>query len=142
VDVGVQRREVTGGHVAPDLLDRASTRDDGADSVLVQDEILDQLGAVAAGRIARQRLRTLGATRIPRGPRPETRENPAGLTARQAEVLGLLAAGATNADIADQLVLSVRTVDHHVAAILQKLGAPSRRDAARIAMEQGLVPLS
>jgi DNA-binding CsgD family transcriptional regulator/tetratricopeptide (TPR) repeat protein len=105
-------------------------------------EILDQLGAVAAGRIARQRLRTLGATRIPRGPRPETRENPAGLTARQAEVLGLLAAGATNADIADQLVLSVRTVDHHVAAILQKLGAPSRRDAARIAMEQGLVPLS
>ena len=54
-------------------------------------------------------------------------------------MLALVADGLTNADIAERLVLSVRTVDHHVAAILQKLGASSRREAARMAVEQGLV---
>jgi DNA-binding CsgD family transcriptional regulator/tetratricopeptide (TPR) repeat protein len=105
-------------------------------------DILDQLGAVAAAGIARQCLRELGVTSIPRGPRPQTRENPAGLTGRQLEVLELLSDGLTNAEIAEQLVLSVRTVDHHVAAILQKLAAPSRREAARIAAKQGLVQLA
>lgn len=59
-----------------------------------------------------------------------TRAHPAGLTDRQADVLVLLAAGLTNAEIAAQLVLSVRTVDHHVSAILTKLGVSTRREAA------------
>jgi DNA-binding NarL/FixJ family response regulator len=69
--------------------------------------------------------------RVPRRPLPRTRANPAGLTDRQVEVLGLLADGLTNAEIADRLVVSVRTVDHHVAAILSKLNVGSRREAAR-----------
>jgi DNA-binding CsgD family transcriptional regulator len=92
--------------------------------------ILDELGAAPAARLARQRLRDLGVRSIPRGPQPATRQHPAGLTGRQAEVLELLTDGLTNAEIADRLVLSVRTVDHHVAAILQKLGVSSRREAA------------
>jgi DNA-binding CsgD family transcriptional regulator/tetratricopeptide (TPR) repeat protein len=90
----------------------------------------DELGAAPAARLARQRLRYLGVRTIPRGPQPATRQHPAGLTGRQAEVLDLLAEGLTNGDIADRLVLSVRTVDHHVAAILQKLGVASRHEAA------------
>lgn len=66
---------------------------------------------------------------VPHGPSNSTRTNPAGLTDRQAEVLALLADGLTNAEIAQRLVLSVRTVDHHVAAILTRLGVSSRRAA-------------
>jgi DNA-binding NarL/FixJ family response regulator len=67
-----------------------------------------------------------------------TRENPAGLTDRQLEVLRLLARGLTNGEIATQLVLSVRTVDRHVAEILAKLGAASRRQAAARAETLGI----
>ena len=77
--------------------------------------------------------------RIPRGPSEETRASPAGLTARQTDVLRLLVQGRTNAEIARQLVLSVRTVDSHVAALLGKLGARDRRDAAARAAELGLL---
>ena len=68
-----------------------------------------------------------------RGPRATTRANPAGLTERQLDVLELLSEGLTNAQIAERLVLSVRTVDHHVAAVLDKLDVPSRHDAAAAA---------
>jgi hypothetical protein len=71
--------------------------------------LLDGLGAQPAAAIARARLRKLGVTRIPRGPRPQTRENVAGLTERQQEVVGFLAQGLTNAEIAQRLVVSVRT---------------------------------
>jgi DNA-binding NarL/FixJ family response regulator len=80
--------------------------------------------------LTRRRLRELGVHSLPRGPQPATRQHPAGLTERQAEVLGLLVEGMTNPEIADRLVLSVRTVDHHVAAVLQKLGVGSRQEAA------------
>ncbi len=113
---------------------------DAIDDVRRGLDILDDLGAKPLARRARARLRELGATDIPRGPRDDTRNNPAALTARQMEVLGLLASDLTNAQIADRLVLSIRTVDHHVSAILMKLGAPSRQDAVTIATEIGALP--
>jgi len=92
---------------------------------------LERLGASVPADRVRDRLRELGVS-VPRGPRASTRANPAGLTARQLAVLELLREGLTNAEIAERLVLSVRTVDHHVAAILAKLGVSSRREAASL----------
>jgi DNA-binding CsgD family transcriptional regulator len=101
--------------------------------------ILDELDARPLATDVRRRLRALGVSRIPRGPLSETRVNPAGLTARQLDVLRLLGQGCTNAQIASQLVVSVRTVDSHVAAVLDKLGAASRREAAVRAAELGVL---
>jgi DNA-binding CsgD family transcriptional regulator/tetratricopeptide (TPR) repeat protein len=98
---------------------------------------LEALRAEPAAARVRERLRAMGAP-VPRGPRAVTRANPAGLTPRQLAVLGLLREGMTNAEIADRLVLSVRTVDHHVAAVLDKLGVRSRREAAAAAEELGV----
>jgi DNA-binding NarL/FixJ family response regulator len=84
-------------------------------------------------------LREIGVPNIPRGRRPTTRVNPAGLTSRQVDVLKLVATGLTNAQIADQLVVSTRTVDHHVSAILTRLHVNSRREAAGQAVALGLV---
>ncbi len=100
---------------------------------------LDALGAVPLARKVRLRLRELGVTRIPRGRVQSTRDNPAGLTDRQTDVVRLLAEGLTNAEIAARLVLSVRTVDTHVGAILNKLDAKTRRDAAARAKALGLL---
>jgi DNA-binding CsgD family transcriptional regulator/tetratricopeptide (TPR) repeat protein len=93
------------------------------------------LGAVPAAALARARLRDLGVTAIPRGPRPATMTHRGGLTNRQTEVLGLLSGGLTNAEIAERLFISQKTVDHHVSAILRKLGVASRRAAVRWAKE-------
>src|SRR5204863_4429293 len=90
---------------------------------------LQALGATAAAAIVARRLRARGARGVPRGPRPRTRENPAGLTAREVEVLALLANGLRNAQIAQQLVVSEKTVDHHVSAILRKLAVHTRGEA-------------
>jgi DNA-binding NarL/FixJ family response regulator len=108
------------------------------DATLEAWEVFTALGAAPAVLIARRRLRELGVSRLPRGPKPATRANPAGLTDRQVEILSLLSAGSTNAEIAATLVVSVRTVDHHVSAILQKLGVSSRRQAAKAASDLGL----
>jgi DNA-binding CsgD family transcriptional regulator/tetratricopeptide (TPR) repeat protein len=101
-------------------------------------EISRGLGAEPLTRRVAGRMRQLGIS-VPHGPREATRANPAGLTARQLEVLSLLAEGLTNAEIADRLVVSPRTVEHHVAAVLAKLGATTRREAARRASELRLV---
>jgi DNA-binding CsgD family transcriptional regulator/tetratricopeptide (TPR) repeat protein len=92
------------------------------------------LGAEPLARRVAGRLRELGL-RVPPGPRDATRSNPAGLTARQLEVLSLLGEGLTNAEIAARLVVSPRTAEHHVAAVLAKLGATTRREAALRATE-------
>jgi DNA-binding CsgD family transcriptional regulator/tetratricopeptide (TPR) repeat protein len=102
--------------------------------------LLDGLGAAPAATLVRRKLRSLGVRSVPRGPRPATRENPAGLTPRQLEVLELLVEGRTNAEIAAELFVSPKTVDHHVSAVLTKLDVHSRRQAARVAVERGLVP--
>jgi DNA-binding NarL/FixJ family response regulator len=99
---------------------------------------LQQLGARPAAAIVAQQLRRRGARHLPRGPRTATRDNPAHLTTRELDVLALLATGLQNKEIAVELVLSHRTVDHHVAAILRKLGVRTRREAAREAARLGL----
>ena len=91
------------------------------------------LGAQPAARIIRQRLRMLGARSIPAGPHAATRKRPFGLTRRECEVLDLICAEHSNAEIAAKLFISAKTVDHHVSAVLAKLGVPTRGAARRAA---------
>ena len=102
-------------------------------------EIFDRLGTVPAAAMVRRRLRDLGVTSVPRGPRPATRRHPLGLTERQQEVLELLAEGRSNSEIAERLYVSPKTVEHHVSAILTKLGVPSRAEAVERAAGSGAV---
>jgi DNA-binding CsgD family transcriptional regulator/tetratricopeptide (TPR) repeat protein len=103
-------------------------------------ETLTELGAPAAAAIVSRQLRAIGARDIPRGPRPATRQNSAGLTVREVEILALVVEGLRNREIAQRLFLSPRTVEKHVSAILRKLGARSRgeavAEAARLALLQ------
>lgn len=111
---------------------------DDSENLLMALELLDHLGAAPAARLVRAKLRRLGLRSVPRGPRPATRANPAGLTPRQVDVLGLIVEGRTNTEIAEALFVSPKTVDHHVSAILTKLEVKSRQEAARAAVERGL----
>jgi DNA-binding CsgD family transcriptional regulator/tetratricopeptide (TPR) repeat protein len=101
-------------------------------------EIVDGLGAPAV-RHAIIRDRHAAGLPVPRGPRAAHRDNPAALTARELDVLHLLAEGLSNAEIAAQLFLSEKTVEHHVSAVLRKLGEPTRAHAAATAVREGLV---
>jgi DNA-binding CsgD family transcriptional regulator/tetratricopeptide (TPR) repeat protein len=107
----------------------------------VQDclEILDRL-ELPAVRAAVLRDRHARGLMVPRGPRASSRANPSGLTTREAEVLALLAEGLSYAEVAQRLVLSRKTVSHHVSAVLRKLGEPSRTRAVATAQRRGLLP--
>src|SRR5258706_2160141 len=94
--------------------------------------ILGQLGAAPAAKALRQRMRAQGVRDLPRGSQQSTRHHPHGLTRREAETLALMSQGLRNAAIARRLFVSTKTIDHHVSAILAKLGVPSR--AAAIAL--------
>jgi DNA-binding CsgD family transcriptional regulator len=119
----------------------ALARADSRDEPTVRDAIaeLQQLGARPAAAIVARRVRERGVRGLPRGPRPQTRANPAGLTARELEVLALLAEGLRNSQIAQRLVVSEKTVDHHVSAILRKLDARTRGEASAQAARLGIV---
>jgi DNA-binding CsgD family transcriptional regulator len=100
---------------------------------------LRRLGAGATAR-AFARTRSARSRAALRGPRPSTLANPAGLTRREQEVLVHVARGATNEAIAATLHLSERTVEHHVSAILAKLGVRNRARAVEAARATGALP--
>ena len=103
-------------------------------------EIFERLGARPIADWLRAHMRKEGIRGVPRGRRQATRDNPAGLTAREMQVLLLVAEGCPNSQIAHQLSRSLRTVDHHLAAILAKLAAASRTEAVAAARRLGIVP--
>jgi DNA-binding CsgD family transcriptional regulator/tetratricopeptide (TPR) repeat protein len=90
---------------------------------------LRRLGAGPAGALVSRRLRDLGVRGVPRGPRASTKTSNGHITDRELDVLKLLADGLRNAEIANRLFLSRRTVDHHVASILRKLESKTRGEA-------------
>jgi DNA-binding CsgD family transcriptional regulator len=101
--------------------------------------LFDNIGASAAGARLRRDLRASGVRAIPRGPIAKTRAGPAGLTQRQSQVFALLVKGFSNAQIARRLSISPKTAEHHVSAIMARLGVTTRRAAADAARERGLL---
>jgi DNA-binding CsgD family transcriptional regulator/tetratricopeptide (TPR) repeat protein len=100
--------------------------------------IFDRIGAAPAAARLRRQMRARGTRAIPRGPHADTRANPVGLTRRQSQVLALVVEGLSNADIATRLCISPKTAEHHVAAIMGRLGASTRTEAAEVARKRGL----
>ena len=101
-------------------------------------ELLNTLGAAAVAVRVRRELRDEGVP-TPRGKGQATRGHAAGLTARQAEVLQLLAEGLTNTEISDRLFVSPRTIEHHVSAILAKLDSSTRDEAVQRARDEAVL---
>jgi DNA-binding CsgD family transcriptional regulator len=105
-------------------------------------EIFEHLGASPASRALRKQFRAEGVKGVPRGARASTQSNQHGLTRREAEVLALLSQGMRNSAIANRLFVSRKTVDHHVSAILTKLGVPSRGEAVVVTRKNSLASAS
>jgi DNA-binding CsgD family transcriptional regulator len=103
-------------------------------------ELFETLGSTQFAQALRRQMRICGVRRIPRGSRRSTRDHSLGLTRREAQIFDLISEGLRNSEIAARLFLSTRTVDHHVSAVLTKLGVPSR--AAAIARARGPARLS
>ncbi|HSU12275.1 MAG TPA: AAA family ATPase [Pseudonocardia sp.] len=144
-DAGVHRSAWASGATPPVADDQPYERamalwDAGStDDLLAALPLLEDLDARAVSALFRARLREAGVSSVPRGRLPATRANPAGLTARQLDVLALLTEGLSNSDIAARLVISPKTADHHVSAILAKLDVRTRGEAAAVARRLGIV---
>jgi DNA-binding CsgD family transcriptional regulator/tetratricopeptide (TPR) repeat protein len=132
---------------AASLWDERGCAYEAADALADSDDVDDlrsalsrlrALGARPRAQHVERRLRSLGVRDVPRGPRATTRANAAGLTPREVEVAGLLAQGLANSEIAAALVLSPKTVDHHVTAVLSKLAVRSRRHVGAAAARAGI----
>lgn len=132
---------------AASLWDERGCAYEAADALADSDDVDDlrdalsrlrSLGARPRAQHVERRLRSLGVRDLPRGPRATTRANAAGLTAREVEVAALLAQGFANSEIANALVLSPKTVDHHVTAVLSKLAVRSRRHVGVAAARAGI----
>lgn len=120
--------------------EQARALDAGSNDARVQAlAMFEQLGARPDAARLRRELTTAGV-RLPRGARPSTQANPHQLTVREAEVLGLLCEGLKNSEIAERLCRSVRTIDHHLAAVFAKLGVGSRTEAVAAALHAGIGP--
>lgn len=101
--------------------------------------ICERLEAAPLAGLIRRRLRSQGVRGIARGAQERTLRNPNGLTRSELKVLGLVAQGRRNAEIASRLFVSEKTVGHHVSAILAKLDVRSRGEAAAAAGRLGLL---
>jgi DNA-binding CsgD family transcriptional regulator len=100
--------------------------------------LFDRIGAMPAAAQLRRQMRASGTRSVPRGPIGKTRANPAGLTGRQAQVFALLVKGLSNSQIARRLSISPKTAEHHVSAIISRLGVTTRSEAAAAARARGL----
>jgi DNA-binding CsgD family transcriptional regulator/tetratricopeptide (TPR) repeat protein len=112
---------------------------DDEDAIAEAHRRLQAVGAAPAAKIAARRLRERGVRGVARGPRATTLSNPAQLTARELGVLDLVAAGLSNAEVAERLFVSPRTVDSHVSALLRKLDARTRGEAVAAARRMGIL---
>ncbi len=135
------RTAYCGWRLARALLSTRSGRREAARVLKTAQETAVQLGAepllkAIVKQASSARIR-LGGGQTAAGPEAIAAE--LGLTPRELEILPLIAAGRTNAEIADHLVISPRTVDVHVSRIIRKLGATRRTEAADIARRRGLV---
>lgn len=102
-------------------------------------DVFETLGATAAAQHVRDMIRVRLGRVAHRGPRASTKENPAGLTKREMDVLRCIDLGKSNSEIATTLFVSAKTVDHHVSSILAKLNAKTRTEAASLARRQRIL---
>jgi DNA-binding CsgD family transcriptional regulator len=96
------------------------------------------IGARPMAQQVRRELAAAGVRDLPRVPPADRSPAPSGLTARQLEVLALVAEGCSDREIAERLYVSTKTAGHHVSAILRKLGVRSRTEAAAVAHREGV----
>lgn len=118
---------------------RAWVEAGGVDALWRAHDLYSGLGAGPAAAEVAGALRQHGVRGVPRGPRPATAEDAAGLTPRERQVLASLVEGLKNSEIADRNGVSRRTVENQVAAVLAKLEVRTRTAAVSEALRRGLV---